>query len=542
MLALGVAVLFQLAYPTSRALPQTNIAGQGYGYKTKQQITADIAARQQRTMTITAGDQTLRQKPGELGVTLQASKDAAKVVEYSWRERLVPFSFLWERREVTNYSIQVDEKQAQKFAATLSKYDQKPVDAAVRLEGSKVVVGKHQNGYSYNLQTITDEIKGLKLNSAMVTTVQPETTYPTLTDDMATAAATQAQQRLQQPIEVRAADKKLTASAEQIASWIEFKPVADGTELRLEYNKDKIRQWLDQLAGQVYIASRPSVVTMLDGTQTGASAGADGRALSVDATINAVASAAYEGRGQAEGQVQPVKPAAQVNRNYSRSSAGLQALLNYWDESHGGTWGVVLRQTDGSITANLNAGRQFTSASVYKLYVAYVVYQKLDSGEITMQTATDNGKNVDVCLDIMITRSDNACAVALGNMIGWDANNGMLHAKGFGSTSIAYGGQLTTPQDVANYLGQLQSGSLMAAGNRDALLHKMSNNIYRYAIPAATPGIASANKLGAAGVFNHDAAIVYHPKGTYVLVVMTQGSNHGEIRELARQIASVMGQ
>jgi hypothetical protein len=69
----------------------------------------------------------------------------------------------------------------------------------------------------------------------------------------------------------------------------------------------------------------------------------------------------------------------------------------------------------------------------------------------------------------------------------------------------------------------------------------MGHNIYRYAIPAGSTG-HSANKLGAAGAYNHDVAIVYHPKGAYVLSVFSYGSNHAQIRELARQISAVMSQ
>ena len=541
-LALGLTIALQLAYPSSRALPQTSIAGKSYGYKTSQQISADIAAHQQQEMRVITGDQTLLFKPAELGVALDPTKDAKSVLHYSWQERLIPFSFLWERREVPYYSVKIDDKQAQKFAASLSKYDQQPIDAEVRIDGQNVAIHKHQNGYSYNPETITAAVKDIKLTNAMNTSVEPETTYPGLTDDMAAAAASKAQERLQEPIEVRAADKTLSADAAQIAGWIEFKPDSQNKELRIQYNRDKIRQWLVPLSGQVYVGSTPRTITMVDGIQASATNGAEGRALDNDATADAVIVAADKGDAWIEAKVVALPSTVNISRNYNRSSAGLQALLQYWDESHTGTWGVVLRQLDGGISANFNGNRQFTSASIYKIYVAYATYSKIEKGEIDPAAPTSAGKDVNTCLDFMIVRSDNACAEALGNMVGWNANDGMLHAKGFGSTTIAYGGQLTTAQDAASYLTQLQAGSLLNGADREALLNKMRNNIYRYAIPAATPGIGSANKLGALGSFNHDVAIVYHPKGTYVLAVLSQGSSHGEIRELARQVAAVMGQ
>ena len=37
----------------------------------------------------------------------------------------------------------------------------------------------------------------------------------------------------------------------------------------------------------------------------------------------------------------------------------------------------------------------------------------------------------------------------------------------------------------------------------------------------------------------HDAAIVYSPKGTYVLAVMTDGSSWGTIADLTRELEKI---
>lgn len=88
----------------------------------------------------------------------------------------------------------------------------------------------------------------------------------------------------------------------------------------------------------------------------------------------------------------------------------------------------------------------------------------------------------------------------------------------------------------------LQNGGLLSAGNRQALLSKLGRQVWRYGIPAGSPGMHVANKLGTVGSYNHDVGIVYHPKGAYVLSVFTSGSNHARIRELARQVAVIMSQ
>ena len=540
LLAVLISLGVQLSYPRSMALPYAHIGGKSYGFRSEAQIVADITALQERKMRITSGSQILEHTPKELGITFTSKEDAKQATRYGWRERLVPFSFFLERRDIPNYGFKVDETQAKKLVATFKKYDKPPVDAAVHLEDAKVVITKQQDGYIYDANYLVQAIKELKLNNSMSIALQPTTVQPAITDDIAIDVVNTLQQRMQQSIVVQADGKSATADPALLASWAVLTPDAQNKKLHIGYDKGKVKQWLAGLASQVYRSGAPRTVTLLDGEVAGDTNAADGVALNVDATADAVVAAAVANQPAATGVISPVVVMAQTNRNYTRSSKGLQALLNYWDASNSGTWGIMLKSLDGNISASFNPDRQFTSASVYKIYIAYVVYTKSDNGELSMGSPTSTGNTVSGCLDIMIVRSDNACAAALGDMIGWNANNGMLHAKGFGSTSIEFRGQLTTAQDTTNYLMQLQNGSLLSAGNREALLYKMSHNIYRYAIPAGSVGMPSANKLGAAGTYNHDVAIVYHPKGTYVLSVLSCGSDHYRIRELARQIAAVM--
>jgi beta-lactamase class A len=541
-MAVGISLVLQILYPHSWALPQTSIGGKSFAFKSEQQIASSIATLQSQKMQISSGSQVLKYTPTEIGVILAGKQDARQAVNYGWRERLVPFSFFFERRNIPYFSFTVDEAKVSKFAATLQKFNKQPVNAVVRLEGANVVIDKHQDGYIYDAAGLAQHIKHLELTSNMKATLQPTVVPPSITDQAASEAAGVLQQRLQQPITVKAQGKSVVADKTLLASWIVVTPDAQNKKLQVTYDKEKVKQWLADLANQVYRPGAPRAVTMVDGVVVSESNASDGIALNVAATADAFVAAAGAKQTSVEGVTVPVTVASQVARNYTRSSKGLQALLDYWDANNGGTWGIVLKTTDGSISANLNPNRQFISASVYKIYVAYVVYTKTDNGELSMSAQTGNGYTVAGCLDLMIVRSDNACANELGNMIGWDANDGMLHAKGFGLTTIAQGGKLTTAQDAANYLLQLQGGTLLSNGNKDDLLYKMGHNIYRYAIPAGSPGMHSANKLGAAGAYNHDVAIVYHPKGTYVLSVFSQGSNHASIRELARQVTNVMNQ
>jgi beta-lactamase class A len=230
-----------------------------------------------------------------------------------------------------------------------------------------------------------------------------------------------------------------------------------------------------------------------------------------------------------------------VTASYTRTSKGLQALINDWVKNHKGSYNIAMRTTAGDISASYNAGGKIYPASIYKLFVADVAYTKAANGQLDLNTPTSTGQTIDGCIELMIVRSDNNCAYAVGDAIGWDANNGFLASQGFGSTTLKQHVWTTNANDILNLLLKLQNGSLIDANYTSALLSKMSRQIYRSGIPAGSAG-AVADKVGFVDNYNHDAGIVYHPNGTYALVIMTTNSNFSNIADLARQISNVMKQ
>jgi len=85
----------------------------------------------------------------------------------------------------------------------------------------------------------------------------------------------------------------------------------------------------------------------------------------------------------------------------------------------------------------------------------------------------------------------------------------------------------------------LQSGQLLSKqASRDRLLSAMKRNIYRQGIPAGTSAQV-ADKVGFLDGLFHDAGIIYSRKGTYVLTIMSDGSNWATIAQLTREIESL---
>jgi beta-lactamase class A len=86
-------------------------------------------------------------------------------------------------------------------------------------------------------------------------------------------------------------------------------------------------------------------------------------------------------------------------------------------------------------------------------------------------------------------------------------------------------------------LNKLQSGTLLGPTDTDMLLGLMKNQAYRERIPAGVPnGVVVADKPGWLPNVENDAAIVYGPKSTYILVVMTTGSTTQPLAYLSQVI------
>ena len=72
-------------------------------------------------------------------------------------------------------------------------------------------------------------------------------------------------------------------------------------------------------------------------------------------------------------------------------------------------------------SAAYNAGRQFTTASTYKLYVAYSTLRRVDNGSYKWSDQISGGRDLAKCFDDMIVLSDNPCAQTLVRKIGYSA-------------------------------------------------------------------------------------------------------------------------
>ncbi|MET1033557.1 MAG: serine hydrolase, partial [Candidatus Saccharimonadales bacterium] len=296
------------------------------------------------------------------------------------------------------------------------------------------------------------------------------------------------------------------------------------------------KKYLSGIQSKVYKAPGVTKVQIIDGSEVGRVVGEPGRGIDNDKTIALLTNALKKAeKTTVTVPVAELAPTITIDRQYSNGDAGLTALLKDLAGVKG--FGVSVMEMGGR-SGNINGDKKFVAASTYKLFVAYAVFKEIEAGRMAWGSPF-NGSTVQACFDAMIVRSDNPCAKAFGDKIGWQNIEDQMRGLGLTQTELSPA-LFTSARDLSLFLYKLQNDSLVSAADKNRLIDAMKRQIYRSGIPAGT-GLSVADKVGFIDSYIHDAAIVYGPRGPYVLVIMTSGSSWNAIADAAKQINAFLG-
>lgn len=216
--------------------------------------------------------------------------------------------------------------------------------------------------------------------------------------------------------------------------------------------------------------------------------------------------------------------------------------LGYGDLPAGTSTAIsVVDLTNGWGRYDYNANVQFTSASTYKLYVAYAMIQDVEQGRRNWNSSL-NGQTFESCLSTMIINSNNACPESYLVSNGYSVVNRRIREIGISDqTQLALYDVRTTAGDLSLTLERLYKGELMSEDNKNRLLSLMEQQVYRWGIPTGVGdrGVVY-DKVGWLDMLEHDAAIVSSDKGDYVLVIMTNGESREYLAKVSEYIHTVM--
>lgn len=483
----------------------------------------------------------------EVGMVIR-NQERVDQMSYSWWLRLLPTSLAWahvlQRTTEPTYEISqpVLDTYIQKELG--QSCDVAAVDAGIVFEDNSLQVVASEMGGICQTATIKAAVmKSRPTLSRDISVRIPITEIaPAISTEQARAFITSLTERIGAGVPVQIGDgSAVIVPADQLISWLDFTTETD--KITLQINRERAVEFLvKNIAPKVAISAGVTKVTTRDFIETERRDGTNGQTLEIDKTLSAIESLLRGERAEAGVVVDLTVPKVEYTRSYSPTDTGFSALLQNFAKDHAGVFGVSFTELSGKHRhASYNESKAFVTASTYKLFVAFSTLKRVDAGVWSWEDANISaGRNLATCFDDMIVKSDNECAQALLKKIGYKTITDEVKSIGLVNTSFTTGDTPhSTASDEALFLAQLEMSQLpLFPAGRDRLLGAMKRNIYRQGIPAGASGVV-ADKVGFLWGLLHDSAVVYSPSGTYVLVIMTDGSSWRAIADLTRQIESL---
>jgi len=549
--AAALTIVGQLFYPSDRMVPFASVEGRNYSGWSKADVIASLdSLYKDRTIDLYFKNSSrvyTQPKPADVGLSIRNER-RINGLEYPWYFRLVPSSIFWMHALTGDSSPSFETN-----AATAVDYVKKvfgeechvePQNASLKATDTSLEVVPSSIGGDCNTEKLIDSLLVVRPTLAQARVdIDGQETEPAVNDAAAQALADTIMSGVVEGVTVTAGDLKHQIPKKELLSWMDFS-VTDGT-LDYTFNSDRANTYLNEtFAAKVAVQSGVTTIATYDFVETSRVTGASGQALDVAGTLEDVKKGIANPDYNVSAKTVATAPRLQYNRSYSPTDTGMAALMQNYAQTHAGVYGVSLVELSGARRhASYNGTKQFTTASTYKLFVAYSTLLRIESGAFQWSDQITGGRNLATCFEDMIVKSDNPCAQALVKKIGNQTLTNEAKAIGSTNTTFMVDNYLSTAQDQTVFLAALYSGQLLSQqSSRDKLIDAMRRNVYRQGIPKGISSATVANKVGFLEGLLHDSGIVYAPTGTYALVIFTDGASWGNIAELAGQIEALRSQ
>lgn len=359
-------------------------------------------------------------------------------------------------------------------------------------------------------------------------TIEMGIVSPTVSDDTAKQLLDTLNKALSKDVTFTYEDGTWTVPAKKIINTVSTTVNAqDNTKLDVTISESKLMRQLKSKGIALKVAKKAA-----DAGVTPATIAVKGSAYQV---IDASATAASLSGMLASGQNAPVaistKDFSNVELYEGLPASGtieekLQQLFGDADYEV-----AVYDLKTGKSKIQIDADTAMTSASTYKLFIAYSMIHAVETGQVTWDSAL-NGMTLSSCMATMIINSDNSCPEAWLARYGFSTVTQQAHDIGAANTNFVPYGMTTTANDLATVLKGFYSNSIASPDSTDQLFSLMETQVYREGIPAGigSDGVVQ-DKVGFMDGLLHDAAIVRSDKGDYAMVIMTDGSSWNKIAQ-----------
>lgn len=546
----GLLIVLQMFLPWNNLPMYSTIDGEQVGGKPAAEVEKLLDEKYKKLpieLYFGNSSKTYRQPfPEDIGLKV-SSKPQVDAKVYPFWLRLIPTSFAWAHM-VTPTAAPSYQRDDGKVAGYVEKElgqscDVVPQNATLTYKDKKLQVVSATDGGTCKLDDVQKLLGGVTPRITSHELRVPMNQRPAkIHDEEAKIYADKLTARAKN-VAIKAGNGDVVVPEDIFLSWLDF--AAPDTGITATVNIDRSAAFFaKEISPKVSVKAGVSKVTTLDFTEISRVNGAPGQVLDSAATIEVLNAWINSGEGKPEAKVKPVAPSAVYTRTYTPTDEGMAALIEQFAKDKGGSWGVSFMSLDGNPrNASYQGSKAFRTASTYKLFVAYGALKRIESGQWNWSMQVHGGRDMAKCLDDMIVKSDNPCGEVLLDKIGFKTLTSELKAIGLTGSSFtcACGFPVTTANDLVRFNGALHAGQLLNAENTNKLLGMMKRNIYRQGIPKGASG-QTADKVGFLEGFLHDAAIVYSPRGTYALTILTEGSSWANMAELTRKIEALRAQ
>lgn len=547
----GLFVVVQMLIPWNNLPLYSTIDGESVGGQSIDEVTAELNKRYEKlpiALYFGNSPKAYRQPvPQEIGLRID-SKKQVEAKSYVWWMRLIPTSVFWAHM-ITPTTEPSYQRDTDKVAAYVEKElgtscNVTPQNSSLAYKDKKLQVVPAIDGGTCKLEDVQKLLSDISPRIDSHTLNVPMKQRPArIHDDEAKAFADKLKSHTKD-LKIKAGNTDVAIPEDTFLSWLDF--TAPDSGIVATVNIDRPAEFFArELLPKVTVKPGTTKITTLDFTELSRVNGASGQTLDNQATIQALNEWVSSGSNtQLSAKVKAVAPTPVYTRTYSATDTGMSALIEQYAKDKGGSWGVSYMSLDGSHrNASYQGDKSFRTASTYKLFVAYGSLKRVQSGEWNWSMQVSGGRDLAKCLDDMIVKSDNPCGETLLNKIGFKTLTSEIKAIGLNNSSFtcSCGFPVTTANDLARFNGALYSGQLLNAENTNKLIGMMKRNVYRQGIPKGA-GTTVADKVGFLDAFLHDAAIVYSPRGTYALTIMTEHSSWANMAELTRKIEELRAQ
>ncbi len=217
----------------------------------------------------------------------------------------------------------------------------------------------------------------------------------------------------------------------------------------------------------------------------------------------------------------------------------LQAVVSAWAKKYSGHVSVTVQASGGAVLASSDQQKQYFTASIYKLYVAYLASQDIDAGlhsqaDLFLSTYTRGD-----CITRMVQLSDSPCAEKMMAELGKQNMQNRLQALGLTDTSMAR--LHTSTKDASLVTGLISNGTGLSQQSADRLRSAMLQQQHRNALPAGFAGYQVGNKVGFHDTGYNDTGFVNVPNSaTFIVTIFTDGVRSNSITELSKLLAPLL--